>query len=1571
MEGHMFTLLKPTAVFKSAIYKSENSFSIRESKYKKLLYKMDKQWTKGRSNSLVTVYTYDGLDRIVLHITDEKLSRIIYKALKARDENFSEYPSLKFITIDKLEKAVFAVYEGRIVDSTPRHIFENLVSLADSFKEFLGASGENVYIHYPTLYLLSEHDHWINALFMAMVFEPVTLAPSDIDIILSIIFVKSDYYTSYKEFKYSIANSSSTFYEWLRMGVFIESNRRYSSNIPFELEINIIRYTLDNNYITDLHDLFNYGEDVLAFKKYDRHSTAFIIDEKRFEASVKQVRENDDFLIYEDNDNITYAKVKNEQDFDMITSKLKELNDLTKVSNYSILVSTNIGKYLYFSKSKERTLKGAISICYASENNLINLIKTLDDWGRCKNKIKKFWFYKDTDFLTSLLMDRIEYYPTFGDILSISFNETEKSEPFNYKYVMFLAIREYLSYNKIDVKDIYTCEFAKILHPVFMKALIQFINSGIVTITPQDDTFNGLDVSQVEFVENLPTNDSALLSKVAFFKDYIPESSLKVALKSVKDKEVKEGCINLDECLGYISSREISKNSLKNIFANPNLRGKTYLVPLKVIISKSVTISGNYKIIGVIWNYGRLKNAYQVIKSNTLHTQEAYVVIHSVLETYIQYDRSVLGISPTSNHLLISLDSKMPVLYEPELNYNSYKSNGLNPREYYLYFLDLLDASADFKKNYDVFEYNDLVKQRNRTSYTNQVGQFLSSVLGMSKCKFHNHWHLRDEFCPICKNTFQIVDAEKYETAVAFEDKAAKFYRTDGSSLLYVVDKHLEKKNFVNEVRVALENNLYDGFQGIRPTRLIQLPTGIIANKLLVTNISIPNIIPLDSFKHVQRLKAILVMYKKLLPKIQDQSFISSHKEIFETMMMHKDFKGEILIPNLALLDSSAILSTDTILKKSKAEKTLEIFKDYLLGYMFADDYLAKVYNLGLKKFVAIVEDIKACKFDEAPIKSAIETYKNFCFTHMQPFATSRTICPVCNQDGIKLNQITFKNKAHFTKLSSQDSDFDGGEADIYPYEDETVQKIFKPHVDLAFKSRILAKAMQRNPLIDEFNRAQTDIRIISASTLLYMKEGGNVTLKGFVQEFVKDSYKISNLKDKDFVKEHGYTRKQVVEILIKVCKGIEFLHSIGGFIGDLNGGNVLIRGTDVFIIDIDGMSFDDVKNCMYTNMYIYPPSAESGNITAQDDWYSLAVQSFYYLTYSHPFRGISVFDNVPANETERMKQGLSVLGEHHIMPPSISIGWDFLPASLTKYFLETFEGKKRESMLSILKEYLIHLKKCDNLFIPKQYERPVKAIVTPDVYVDNQMNLIFKERVLVNINGYDTLSVNELGVLVVVGNMSYFFDIKSEKEYRVYKRYANGAIEINSNALYYTSNNKCDLFVDEFNPETGEIKTHTIKKPSNFPILNLSVDEGDKFVFVEDNTNKNTYDVYCNSSKVYSISKNKFTGSMRIGICYDELSRKRIVLFKEDNITRGIVIEKDSEQVTEFTLNRSLSSSLSFYGSTLYYVGNGNIYFYNVNSGSFKSIECEYAKKDSNIYRFANKFIVTNQNSAYVYEKS
>ena len=35
------------------------------------------------------------------------------------------------------------------------------------------------------------------------------------------------------------------------------------------------------------------------------------------------------------------------------------------------------------------------------------------------------------------------------------------------------------------------------------------------------------------------------------------------------------------------------------------------------------------------------------------------------------------------------------------------------------------------------------------------------------------------------------------------------------------------------------------------------------------------------------------------------------------------------------------------------------------------------------------------------------------------------------------------------------------------------------------------------------------------------------------------------NIKDKEFVANQGYTRRDIAEFLIKVCIGIEFLHSI------------------------------------------------------------------------------------------------------------------------------------------------------------------------------------------------------------------------------------------------------------------------------------------------------------------------------------------------------------------------------------------------------------------------------------------
>ncbi len=56
-------------------------------------------------------------------------------------------------------------------------------------------------------------------------------------------------------------------------------------------------------------------------------------------------------------------------------------------------------------------------------------------------------------------------------------------------------------------------------------------------------------------------------------------------------------------------------------------------------------------------------------------------------------------------------------------------------------------------------------------------------------------------------------------------------------------------------------------------------------------------------------------------------------------------------------------------------------------------------------------------------------------------------------------------------------------------------------------------------------------------------------------------------LRDRKIVYKYGFKRKDILEILIAMGKGIETLHSKANiFIGDLNGGNVLFDKNKMYI---------------------------------------------------------------------------------------------------------------------------------------------------------------------------------------------------------------------------------------------------------------------------------------------------------------------------------------------------------------------------------------------------------------------
>jgi len=405
----------------------------------------------------------------------------------------------------------------------------------------------------------------------------------------------------------------------------------------------------------------------------------------------------------------------------------------------------------------------------------------------------------------------------------------------------------------------------------------------------------------------------------------------------------------------------------------------------------------------------------------------------------------------------------------------------------------------------------------------------------------------------------------------------------------------------------------------------------------------------------------------------------------------------------------------------------------------------------------------------------------------------------------------------------------------------------------------------------------------------------------------------------------------------------------------------------------MDGMSYDDVKNYMYTNTYIYPPSVENKNITELDDWYSLAVQAFYYLTYSHPFRGICEDNRIPENEVERMKYGYSVLGEHGIKLPNISIGWSLLPKRMIDFFLMTFEGNKRESMLEILQSYLVFLNKDEMKFEELVRENEVHTVISENIYIDTSGNLYHEGQFKMNISislfeVNNNILYSDSHVIIRGQTCTVVINDKTGASW-VFNKVYDEIKHVQDNTIYYVDSNN-EIYVDEINASTQEISTHVLKRKTDNKVWSMSNDGKDKFVILEVNDQDDTYDIYCNMTLVYSMPQNDFDTKESAAVMYDSTTEKWLVVISCFDSLVGIVIDKTGKS-TNFELDEQLSTTLSFYRNTLYFAGDKKIYMYNVNSKKMKTVYCNVITPDSLIERVDNKFIIINDKATYRYVKS
>ena len=434
--------------------------------------------------------------------------------------------------------------------------------------------------------------------------------------------------------------------------------------------------------------------------------------------------------------------------------------------------------------------------------------------------------------------------------------------------------------------------------------------------------------------------------------------------------------------------------------------------------------------------------------------------------------------------------------------------------------------------------------------------------------------------------------------------------------------------------------------------------------------------------KNLPRIKSLIRLVLQVQELLEQGLYFIQNP--FQHVFLSKAHKKQVQIFNIELLGT-----------EEKRNETIQWTAEYIKEVIESDSSISinmislSNYELGLyselwldsKDNLWIILDI---------LQSLEKKMTKYCPIHKMYYFNNYWTCPLCmgkeQMGNIRVEEIA----TGF--FEDQEPMNEGGESFIYPYGKSSVAKIFKTEeVNCDAKAIILSRVLQRKEVLEELNKQNKPYQYIVPNTILL--DEYTHQLVGYVMKEVKAGKPISVLRDKLQIKKLGFTRRDVLEILIAIGEGLEVLHSEANiYIGDLNGRNILLDTSKrVYFLEFDSVGIDEFAPVFCTDGYIDPISKRNKNISAKDDWYSFAIQAFYYLTFTHPFNGI-YYEEVAGRKvlldiTDKMERKISLLGNHEMEPPDVAVPWDWMTENLKNAFLSIFEGDNRESIVPYLKE--------------------------------------------------------------------------------------------------------------------------------------------------------------------------------------------------------------------------------------------------------------------------------------------
>lgn len=262
-----------------------------------------------------------------------------------------------------------------------------------------------------------------------------------------------------------------------------------------------------------------------------------------------------------------------------------------------------------------------------------------------------------------------------------------------------------------------------------------------------------------------------------------------------------------------------------------------------------------------------------------------------------------------------------------------------------------------------------------------------------------------------------------------------------------------------------------------------------------------------------------------------------------------------------------------------------------------------------------------------------------------------------------------------------------GGEADIYDLGDGRALKLFKTpdHPDLAASPTEQQAALQRiaehQKKLKRFPRGLPE-RVVAPGSLATNKTGGIV---GYAMPLLKGCTELLRYSDRNF--RNTIPSETVRRIFLDLHATVRGIHTASCVIGDFNDLNVLVNGSEAYVIDADSFQFGAFLCRMFTERFVDPlhcrPTGTQLELNAQhtsaSDWYAFAVMLMQSLLFVDPYGGIYL----PKNTKQRIPHGARPLKRITVFHPEVrypkpALPYGILPDDLLHFFHQTFERDVR-----------------------------------------------------------------------------------------------------------------------------------------------------------------------------------------------------------------------------------------------------------------------------------------------------